>query len=330
MSSGRSVHRPPSSDARPLDDSTAMASRVPNGAGGRVGRAGLRERPRRPVAAPRLAGAVAVLGAVGLSGAVATAAPAAPQPTTGAAVRSSAPVPTATAFAAARRYAKRRRGTVAIVTIDASRRLRGLHGGRPYLSASVVKAMMLVAYLDRLERLGAPLTGTARRRLGVMIRRSGNAAATWAYRIVGPGELRRVARRAGMSRFVPAPSWGSSRITAVDQARLFRRIDRLVPERHRPLARELLASIVPSQRWGIPAAAPSGYAILFKGGWRRAGTTGARPCRRSRKRCRWVVHQVAKLESAEGTLSIAVLTSGNPSMRYGTQTIRGVAARLLG
>ncbi|MDP8943637.1 MAG: class A beta-lactamase-related serine hydrolase, partial [Actinomycetota bacterium] len=236
-------------------------------------------------------------------------------------------VPTREQFAAAREYAHTRRGAVAVATIDASGRLRALHGTRAYPSASVVKAMLLVAYLDRPQQRGSPLSETARRRLGAMIRRSGNPAATWAYRIVGPEGLRALARRARMRRFAPAPAWGSSRITAIDQARFFLRIDRLVPERHRAFARGLLSGIVPSQRWGIPAAAPAEYAIFFKGGWRRAGGWGRTGG--LRRTGGWVVHQVARLEHAGSALSIAILTRDNPSMRYGTQTIRGVAARLL-
>jgi hypothetical protein len=38
---------------------------------------------------------------------------------------------------------------------------------------------------------------------------------------------------------------------------------------------------------------------------------------------------VAFLEQGETRISLAILTEHNPSHRYGTATIRGVAARLL-
>ncbi|HEX2231774.1 MAG TPA: M15 family metallopeptidase, partial [Thermoleophilaceae bacterium] len=42
------------------------------------------------------------------------------------------------------------------------------------------------------------------------------------------------------------------------------------------------------------------------------------------------VHEVALLERDGKRFSVAVLTDGNPSHEYGTQTLRGVARRLLG
>ena len=48
------------------------------------------------------------------------------------------------------------------------------------------------------------------------------------------------------------------------------RFSRLTPRRSRRLARKLLASVVPSQRWGAARAArEAGWTAYFKGGWRR-------------------------------------------------------------
>ena len=132
----------------------------------------------------------------------------------------------------------------------------------------------------------------------------------------GSPALSALARRAGMRRFVPHPVWGGSTITADDQARLFLRIDRLVPRRHRAYAMGLLRGIVPAQRWGIAAAVPSGWRIAFKGGWGRGVT-------------RQVDHQAALLTRGRLRVSIAVLTGDNPSDAYGNATLQGVAARLL-
>jgi hypothetical protein len=266
-------------------------------------------------AAPALAAAGALLVAGTL------AAPAAAADTPAPAVAANAVVPGATAavvpsarrFARARSYARRRRGAVTFAVIDSTGRLRSFHGNRVFRSASVVKAMMLVAYLRR--NAHRRLSRAARATLAPMIRRSDNDAATRIYHIVHPSGLRAVARAAGMTRFAPMPAWGNSHITANDQARLFIQIDRLVPSRHRAYARHLLRSIVPSQRWGIPRALGRRYVVLFKGGWRPVG--------------RWLVHQAAKLERGTTRLSLAILTGGNPSMGYGTETLRGVAARLL-
>jgi hypothetical protein len=213
------------------------------------------------------------------------------------------------------RYAEARAGAASFAVTDEAGRQRGYRVRAVAPSASVFKAMLLVTYLRQPSVRDRDLTDSDRALLAPMIRRSDNATATAVRNIVGPAAIYRLAERAGMERFVLRIPWGSSEITAADQARYFRRIDRLVPRRHRAYARYLLASIVSWQRWGIPPAKPSGWAIFFKGGW--GSGSGA------------VTHQVALLERGARRLSLAVLTVGNPSHEYGTRTIRGVAARLL-
>ena len=44
----------------------------------------------------------------------------------------------------------------------------------------------------------------------------------------------------------------------------------------------------------------------------------------------YLVHQVARLERHGQTISIAVMTDGDPDMDYGIATVQGVTARLLG
>jgi hypothetical protein len=110
--------------------------------------------------------------------------------------------------------------------------------------------------------------------------------------------------------------WGGSSIAAVDQARFFLRVDRLVPARHRRYAMRLLRGVVSTQRWGIAQAVPRGWRIGFKGGWGRGVT-------------REVNHQAGLLTSGRLRVSIAVLTADNPSHAYGAATQQGVAARLL-
>jgi hypothetical protein len=215
---------------------------------------------------------------------------------------------------AARAWTEGRQGLVAF----AVRTRSGVHGvglDRRFPSASVVKAMLLVAYLHRPAVRGRALTRGDRALLHPMIHRSDNVAATRVRDIVGNAALVRLARRAGMTRFAPAVSWGSSQITARDQTRFFLHIDALMPARHRRYGMHLLRTITPSQRWGIARVVPRGWSLAFKGGW--GAGTGA------------VDHQVGLLELDGDRIAIAVLTVGNPSHRYGEETERGVAARLL-
>jgi hypothetical protein len=209
-----------------------------------------------------------------------------------------------------------RTGSASFAVIDERRRLHGHRAEVAYSSASLVKAMLLVAYLDRREVRHRPLRAAERGLLGPMIRVSDNDAATAIYERVGPGGLARLARRAGMRQFVPNEVWGGCQVTARDQARFFARIRALLPRRHRKYALGLLRRIVSYERWGIPHGAPSGWRLYFKGGWFKDEDG-------------WRVHQAALLERSGRHISIAVLSSGNPSLEYGAATIAGVTARLL-
>jgi beta-lactamase class A len=182
-------------------------------------------------------------------------------------------------------------------------------------SASVLKAMLLVAYLRARAVRQRPLRKTDRDLLAPMIRWSDNVAATRVRDIVGNDALVRLARRVGMRAFTPAQIWGLSRIDAGDQTLFFLHIDRYVPSRHRAYTLELLSSIVRSQRWGIAQVRPPGWALYFKGGW--GSGSGA------------VDHQVALLRRGTKRISVAILTTSSPSHAYGKATLEGVAARLL-
>jgi Beta-lactamase enzyme family len=215
------------------------------------------------------------------------------------------------ALESALRYARSRLGSVSFAVVEDRARVRGYRRTVGYPSASVIKAMVLVAMLRRAGH--DRLTPAQRALLEPMITRSDNEAAITLWNMLGAGPLREVAAADGMRRFAIGTHLFEARIDASDQARFFLVIDRLVPTEHRAYARRLLASIVSSQRWGIAAAAARHvFSVRFKGGWRTALT-----------------HQVALLQRDGRRLAIAVLTAGEPSMAYGEQTIEGVAERLL-
>lgn len=214
-------------------------------------------------------------------------------------------------------YAKERPGSVSIAVLDPAERFYGYRADARAPAASVFKAMLLATYLRQETVRDRPLNRRDTRLLSPMIRRSDNVTATRIRDLVGARAIRRLARRAGMGRFrlVPRP-WGQSRITARDQARFFHRFETYLPERHRDYARDLLSRIVPAQRWGIGKVELGRWQLFFKGGW---GSGTGRVC-----------HQVAWIERGEERIAIAILIERSPSHRYGTETLRGISARLLG
>ena len=156
--------------------------------------------------------------------------------------------------ASAVRYLQTRSGVESFAFMDDRGRLYSYRAWVRAPSASLLKAMLLVAYLDRPSVESRPLRPPDRALLGPMIQRSDNAAAGRVLGIVGPARLRALAHRARMRRFTPVTGiWGLSRIDAADQARYFLDIDEYVTQRHRAYPMHLLNSITPTQRWGSRA-----------------------------------------------------------------------------
>jgi hypothetical protein len=269
-------------------------------------------RPARPASGLPATGLLAVVVLV-VAGAACLAMPAA----AGRRPAEQAVLPASNQFASASAFAARRAGVVSFAVVDTAGRLRCYECYRRYVSASVVKVMILVAYLRGLAVAGRPLSSYDRAVLDPMIRESDNDAATSAFsRGGGSAALYRLARAAGMSRFDVYGYWSSASITAADQARFLWSLDRLTPSRFRAYTRALLSSIVSWQSWGIPAVARPRWSVFFKGGWR--GTALGQ-----------LVHQVALLERGRWRMAIAVLTDGNPSQEYGQETVAGVTSALL-
>jgi len=223
------------------------------------------------------------------------------------------PSPGAIARAAA--YLRTRIGRTGFAVVDSEGRLSGVNLHQTWVSASVVKAMLLVAYLRRLNAMGQHYVDSySNSFLYPMINVSDNTAATHTWSIVGNAGLYAVAHAAGMTDYSVYTDWASSQISPADQAKFFFEMDSLIPPEFVGYARQLLAAY---ESWGIPAIArPLGYTVFFKGGWRGTGLGQ-------------LVHQVGRLEGHGRTFSIAVMTDGDPSMGYGIDTIQGVTAALL-
>ena len=217
----------------------------------------------------------------------------------------------------ARRFAGAREGDISFAVVGPDGQVTGLRTDRVYDSASLVKAMILVAYLRELAAEGREPTDLELQRMDDMIRVSDNFSADELYEELGPEPLDELAAEAGMRSFEADPFWGNCSVTAADQVRLFATLDRLLPAAHRSFARDLLENVASFHAWGIPQAARSGWRVFFKGGWRPDDEDGQ------------IVHQAALLERGTSKLALAVLSRQNPSETYGHDTIRGIARRLL-
>ena len=222
------------------------------------------------------------------------------------------------AVSSARGFITSRAGVHSFAVVDSEGRMSGWDIHRTYISASVVKAMLLVAYLRKLhyeDHRGFCCDDQSV--LYPMIHVSDNHAATTIWQRVGDGRLYDLAHLAGMHDFSISGIWANAHFSASDQARFMFKLDQLLPDEFRGYARWLLANIDPSQSWGIPHVARPYWYVMFKGGWRSTGLGQ-------------LVHQIGRLERPHRMWSMAVLTDGDPSMGYGIGTIEGVTARLVG
>jgi Beta-lactamase enzyme family len=162
--------------------------------------------------------------------------------------------------AAAARYLETRAGVESFALIDGHGRIHGHRRAMRAPSASLLKVMALVSYLNLGSVRNRALRESDRRLLGPMIRWSDNATASTVLRRVGARRLYRLAERAEMQAFRFAwPIWGQSTTSAQDQARFF----------YRPRACETVRGASPSR------CSPAGTRVTGTGrgrsaAWRRA------------------------------------------------------------
>jgi beta-lactamase class A len=223
--------------------------------------------------------------------------------------------PSPTAIVAATRFLDARAGRTSFAVVDSTGRLSGLRMREHFRTASVVKVMMLVAYLRMLDARHRGLRSSDTSLLYPMIHISDNNAASAVLAIVGGAAVARVAGEAGMEDYAPGVGWWAyTQTSAADQARFLFALPRLIPPRFYGYAMYLMSSIEPSQSWGFPPVARPRWRVFFK--------TGQLPEE-------GLFNEVGRLERPGVTFTIAVLTTGDPSMSYGQATVEGVAANLL-
>jgi len=223
--------------------------------------------------------------------------------------------PSAASVAAAARFLDTRAGHTSFAVVDSMGHVSGLRLHEHFETASVVKVMMLTAYLQMVSAQRRGLSSADTALLYPMIHISDNNAASAVLAVVGAGALARIAREADMSDYAPGIGWWAyTQTSAIDQARLLFMLNRLIPPRFYGYARYLLSTIEPSQSWGFPPVARPAWQVFFK--------TGALPEQ-------GLFNEVGRLERGPVTFALAVLTDGDPSMGYGEETIEGVAARLI-
>jgi beta-lactamase class A len=224
--------------------------------------------------------------------------------------------------AALSRYVHSRQSRVGIAVYDANTHTTyGLNQAATFQTASIVKAQILEAVLQRAQTQRRPLTAVEQANLAAMIQRSDNHAATTLWHLLGGASA-----VAAFDRLVPMPAttphaaWGLTTTTAADNVRLLRAFafpNATLTPRHRAYGLSLLEHVVGDQRWGVAAGVAPTAVVALKNGWLPRSDPAT-----------WRVNSIGWVRGAQRNYVVAVLTDHNPSMRYGIDTIQQLSRML--
>jgi beta-lactamase class A len=191
-----------------------------------------------------------------------------------------------------------------------------LHQNTQFDAASAIKATIISALLLA-DHGPSHLTSAQKNLAWLMITQSDNNAATALWNEVGISGMQRFLDRAGMRHTVLSPAWGLTQLTAEDELTLLRVLaypSRVLTGPSRSYVLWLMAHVVPSQRWGVPAGAPARLQVSVKNGWLPDPFNGA-----------WHINSIGAFIGRNVSYQIVILTSGNPSESYGISTIEAAA-----
>jgi len=190
------------------------------------------------------------------------------------------------------------------------------HSARHFYAASVVKVTILGALLRKAEEEHRYLTSTEVREARLMISQSNNDAATALWNDVGLHFMQHFLNLAGMRQTKLSHAWGLTLITAHDERLLLKLLsykNSVLDDPSRSYALNLMAHVITSQRWGVPAGAPASVTVHVKNGWLPYPATI------------WEINSIGTFTTKTRTYMIAMLTYNNPTMAYGVSTIENAA-----
>jgi Beta-lactamase enzyme family len=191
-----------------------------------------------------------------------------------------------------------------------------LHQRRHFDAASVIKVTIISALLLKVGGF-RHLTRSQRSLAWRMITRSDNAAATALWNQVGLRGMQRFLDRARMRQTRLSPAWGLCQLTAHDELTLLKLLShrgKVLSTASRRYVLSLMVHVIPPQRWGVSAGAPSDVTVHIKNGWLPYPDSAD-----------WHINSIGAFTGRGIRYQIAALTSGDPSMAYGIETIQRAA-----
>ncbi|MEU9485065.1 serine hydrolase [Streptomyces decoyicus] len=212
-----------------------------------------------------------------------------------------------------------RKGASALSVYDPHTGTRcDLKAGTHFDSASVVKVTVLGALLRQTQEAHRKLTPREVKLTTAMITKSDNKSTSALWRQIRPAGIKHFLSLADMRNTVPGTgkAWGLTQITAGDQLKLMQLLAKdntVLTPASRGYALDLMHRVAPDQRWGVPAGAPATTDVHVKNGWLPRDTGG------------WRVNSVGTFTHSGHDYSMAVLSTGSRTMKYGVDTVESAA-----
>jgi len=186
-----------------------------------------------------------------------------------------------------------------------------------FYSASVIKVTIISALLRKVHG-PAGLTSAQRHLAYLMITQSSNSAATSLWHDVGMSDMQAFLDRAGMQHTILSNAWGLTQITAQDELTLLQVLAtnrNVLSKSSRQYVLWLMASVIPSERWGVSAGAPSDITVHLKNGWLPYPKAGD-----------WHINSIGAFTGKDISYRIVVLTgpasAGGQGENYGIETVQ--------
>jgi len=215
--------------------------------------------------------------------------------------------------------AKGRTSRIGIHFDDPSLNLRcSLNSAEQFYAGSTVKAIILAALLRKADDHNRSLTSKERSEAWSMITVSNNYAAGYLWYDVGRKALHHFLSLAGMNGTILGPGayWGLTEETAYDESLLLHLLvtdNSVLTKSDRDYELQLMANVIPSQRWGTPAGVPPGYTVHVKNGWITEHGYG------------WIINSLGAFTERGRDYTLDVLTDHNATKAYGVTTIEKIA-----
>ena len=214
----------------------------------------------------------------------------------------------------------------ALLDLNTGAIYRYSHGTSAHVDASIIKVELLEALLVKNH---GTLPSASQSLARSMIVVSNNEATTQLWNNLGGsdalsnfgvsvGLVNTVVSKCVVCTNFPWPGWGLTTTNSLDQIALLRLIaepNGLLDAHARTYISGLMSQVIPSERWGVSGGVPSASFVQLKNGWLPLHGMGD-----------WEVNSIGWIHGAGRNYLAAVLTSGNPTMGYGIQSIERISS----